>query len=238
MEDWTLKPARDHGLPFWKRLRSSRREGGLIDACAQFTARQLVRAYMTVWHRVEHDGKGHLPKECPLVMVANHASHLDSVVMASILPWNIRKTMFPLAAGDVFFETPVRTVLAAGIINALPMWRKNMGRHALSDLRTRLIEDRCGYILFPEGKRSPDGALLPFKSGLGMLVAGTGVPVVPCYIRGAFEALNREQVVPRPAKIRIRIGTPLSFAHVGNDREGWQVVVDDVEKAVRALAVP
>jgi 1-acyl-sn-glycerol-3-phosphate acyltransferase len=70
----------------------------------------------------------------------------------------------------------------------LPMWRKNCGSHALADLKQRLVEEPCGLILFPEGKRSRDGSLGPFKPGLGMLIASTNVPVVPCHVSGAFQA--------------------------------------------------
>jgi 1-acyl-sn-glycerol-3-phosphate acyltransferase len=235
MDDWKLTPARDHGLPLGKRLRSTRREGGLIDTCAQITARAFVRIYLKFYHRLEAEGRENLPGDRPFVLIANHASHLDAIVMASLLPWRIRKHMYPLAAGDVFFETPVIAAFAAGIINALPMWRQNMGRHALDDLRTRLLEDRCAYILFPEGRRSPDGTLLPFKPGLGMLVAATDVPVVPCYLRGPFEALSREALLPRPRKIHIRIGEPLRFDDIPNEREGWKHVSSTAEKAVRQL---
>jgi 1-acyl-sn-glycerol-3-phosphate acyltransferase len=235
VKDWELRPARDLDLPLPARLRSTRREGGLVDSVAQFTARTVVRGYLKTWHRVEHEGRERLPASCPLVLIANHCSHLDSIVLASMVPWKVRKRMFPIAAGDVFFETPLIAAFAAGVINALPMWRKNMGRHALDDLRTRLVEDRCAYILFPEGRRSPDGTLLPFKSGLGMLTAGTDVPVVPCYIRGAFEALRRETWVPKPVKISVRIGEPRSFEKVANDRNGWNEVAAWAEKAVREL---
>ena len=77
--------------------------------------------------------------------------------MAAMLPWRLRKNTFPLAAGDVFFDTPIMSAFAATVINALPMWRKNVGRHALDDLRTRLIEQHSSYILFPEGRRSANG---------------------------------------------------------------------------------
>jgi 1-acyl-sn-glycerol-3-phosphate acyltransferase len=235
VEDFQLKPARDHGLPLTQRLKSTRREGGLIDTIAQVSARTLVRGYLRVWHRVTHEGLENLPASCPLVMVANHTSHLDSVVMAAALPWRLRRTVFPLAAGDIFFETPVISVFSAVVINALPMWRQKVGRHAMDDLRTRLVEDTCGYILFPEGRLSNDGALQPFKAGLGMLVAGTRVPVVPCYIRGAFDALPRNRALPRPRKITLRVGPPLMFADVENDRDGWRTVVERVEGAIRGL---
>ena len=91
--------------------------------------------------------------------------------------------------GDTFFQTPIMRAFAAGAMNALPLWRKNAGRHAMEDLRQRLIGEPCGYILFPEGTRSRDGAMKRFKAGVGMLVNGTRVPVIPCHIEGTHRAL-------------------------------------------------
>jgi 1-acyl-sn-glycerol-3-phosphate acyltransferase len=235
MEDWNLKPARDLNMPLGKRLKSEKREGGLIDTLAQISARTLVRIYLKLWHRVEHEGLENLPKQGPFVLSANHASHLDSVVMAAMLPWSLRKNTFPLAAGDVFFETPILTTLAAVVINALPMWRKNVGRHALDDLRQRLVDHDASYILFPEGKRSEDGALLPFKAGLGMLTCATKAQVVPCYIRGANLALKRMTVIPRPKKITISVGKAIPCEGFPNTRDGWKALVLEVEKSIRQL---
>ena len=72
------------------------------------------------------------------------------------------------------------------------MWRKNCGPHALADLRRKLQEEKAIFIIFPEGGRSRTGSMMPFKHGLGMLVAETNVPVVPCGLVGTFEALPPE----------------------------------------------
>lgn len=235
MDPWKLQPARDLGLPLGQRLRSTRREGGLIDSIAQIAARTLVRIILRVYHRISYHGRHNLPRSTPFILIANHASHLDAIVLASALPWSLRRRTYPIAAGDVFFETPVIAAFAAGLINALPMWRKNVGRHALDDRRSRLVEDRCGFILFPEGRRQPDGRLLPFKPGIGMLIAGADVPVIPCWISGAFEALPRESNIPRPRKLTVTIGAPISFPATPNSREGWNHIAAECERAVRAL---
>jgi 1-acyl-sn-glycerol-3-phosphate acyltransferase len=235
MDDWKLEPARDLNLPLAKRLKSERREGGLIDTLAQISARTLVRVYLKVWHRVSHKGLENLPSRGPFVLSANHASHLDAVVLAAMLPWKLRKHTFPLAAGDVFFETPILKTFAAVVVNALPMWRKNVGRHALDDLRQRLIEHDASYILFPEGKRSPDGSLLQFKAGVGMLTAGTKAQIIPCYIDGAQKALARLTVIPKPAKITVSVGKPIPCENFPNTRDGWKALMLEVEKSVRAL---
>jgi 1-acyl-sn-glycerol-3-phosphate acyltransferase len=121
------------------------------------------------------------------------------------------------------------------MLNALPMWRKNCGPHALADLRRKLQEERAIFIIFPEGGRSRNGSMMPFKHGLGMLVAETNVPVVPCGLVGTFEALPPERNIPRPVAIKLVIGNPFQFASTSNDRAGWSQIAANVESKIRDL---
>jgi 1-acyl-sn-glycerol-3-phosphate acyltransferase len=169
-------------------------------------------------------------------MVANHTSHLDSITLGAVLPAKWCDHVFPVAAGDVFFETPARSIFSSQMLNALPMWRKHCGPHALAELRERLLDEPCAYILFPEGGRSRDGSLHHFKAGLGMIVAGTPVPVIPCSIQGADQAWPPDSRWPRPRKLRLKVGTPLTFESAPNARSGWEQIARDVEEAVRRLS--
>jgi 1-acyl-sn-glycerol-3-phosphate acyltransferase len=219
-----------------ERMASTRREPGLLEGLGHGVWSVGVGALLHCWHRLSIHGRELLPAQPPFVMIGNHTSHLDALTLASLVPRRLRRDLYPLAAGDVFFETPSRALLSALLWNALPMQRKRMGRHALDELRTRLLEDPCVFVLFPEGTRSATGQMLPFKPGLGMLVAGTEVPVVPCHLRGAFEAWPRTARLPRPRRVSVRVGEPLHFRDVGTDRAGWQEVVRRAEEAVRTLA--
>lgn len=232
---WEYRPASDHGLEPVKRWRSERREPGLISAIVHSAALLGLKSYLRLYHRIRIEGIGHLPRTTPFIISANHASHMDALVIAASLPREIRSRTFPIAAGDVFFEVPAMAALTALFVNALPMWRKKVGRHALDDLRNRLHAGDAGYILFPEGARTRTGEPLPFKPGVGMLVAGTAVPVVPARLRGCFEALRPNTTVPRPVKITVSFGTPLRFDDLPPKREGWDAVSARVRDAIFAM---
>lgn len=236
MEDWKYQPARDFNLQPSQRRLSLERETRLTETISHLGWWGFIRAYLKLYHRMAIEGREHLPKRPPFVMIANHTSHLDAMVLSAPLSWRYRDRVFPIAAGDVFFETPVMTHFAVACINALPMWRRNCGPHALKELRRRLVEEPCGYILFPEGARTRDGELLPFKAGLGMLVAETDAPVIPCHIHGAFDALRPEAKWPRPKKITLRIGEPIRFRDTPNRKAGWSQVADTLRDAVTQLA--
>ena len=232
---WSYEPARDHGMSIGERARSLRRESGLIETGLHIGWWALVRAYLAAWHRIRIVGRGNLPRDAPFVIVANHSSHLDAVILAAPLAWRLRDSIFPIAAGDTFFETRLATAFAAFLLNALPLWRKKCGPHALAELRARLVSEKCGYIIFPEGTRSRDGGMSSFKPGLGMLVAASDVPVIPCHVEGAWRALPPGKRFPRPRRITVRVGEALRFDATPDDRRGWVEVAARAEEAVRRL---
>jgi 1-acyl-sn-glycerol-3-phosphate acyltransferase len=237
MDDWKLQPARDLGLPLQDRARSLRREEGLGEALLHRAWWMLIGGYLRSYHRLRIVGREHLPQQPPFVLVANHGSHLDALALAAMLPARLRHCVFPIAAGETFFQTPAMAAFAAFVLNALPMWRRNCGAHALQELRARILEEPCGYILFPEGTRTRDGSMNSFKAGIGMLVAGTKVPIVPCHLTGCHEAWPPGAHFPLPRKISIRIGDPVSFGSIADDRAGWHSVAGELEQRVRALAI-
>jgi 1-acyl-sn-glycerol-3-phosphate acyltransferase len=236
VDEWQYKPARDLGMPEADRLRSVKRENGL----AGFVSRSLwwgwVRGVLRLTEHIEVFGREHLPPSAPFVIVANHSSHLDVLVLATALPLRLRNCVFPLAAGDTFFETPAVAAFAGSMMNALPMWRKNCGHHAIDTLRQRLVAEPCGYILFPEGTRSRTGQMAPFRHGIGMLVAGSKVPVIPCHLQGTFEAMPPGAKWPRRTRILLRIGAPAQFENLPNERSNWQGIAQTLEQSVRALS--
>lgn len=236
MDPWKYQPAKDLDLPPAERWRSVRRENGLVEDLTHEAWWTLARVYLNTVHQLRVVGRENLPASPPFVMVGNHTSHLDALVLAAALPRRLRHAALPVAAGDFFFEAPAMAAFAAYCLNALPLWRKRAGRHAMDELRRRLVDEPCGFILFPEGTRSRTGEMSPFKPGLGMIVAGTTVPVIPCHIAGAREAWPPDTSRPRMKRVSVRIGSSLRFEDAPNAREGWESVARESEDAVRRLA--
>lgn len=153
------------------------------------------------------------------------------------VPARFRSRFFSLAAADHFFEDLPRAFFSATAINALPLSRDRDGKgiETLKFLRVRMSEDQCGVLLFPEGTRTRTGDMGTFRSGIGMLAAGSPFPVVPCYLFGAFAAWPAGRRFPLPRKLKLYIGKPLVFAAEANDPEGWKRVARTLEEAVHTL---
>jgi len=235
MDDWKFQPAKDLGLSPADRLKSLKRESGLIDTLLHHVWWGFVRCYLKIYHRLSVRGRENLPAEAPFLIVANHASHLDVLALAGSCPARLRDRIFPIAAGDTFFESVPVAAFAAYALNALPLWRKHCDPADLQEMRKRLTDEPCAYVLFPEGTRTRTGEMGIFKRGIGSLVASTLVPVVPCYLQGAFEAFSADKKFPRPRKLILTVGAPLRFPAVSHDKEGWTEIAAKVEAAVRAL---
>src|SRR5262249_34697229 len=147
MEPWQLHPARDTGLTPAERFRSVRRESGLVESLAQQIWFSVLRIYFAIAHRLTIEGRKKLPVHGPFVLAANHCSHLDALVLGAALRPRHRERAFPIAAGDLFFQTVAASAFSAVVLNALPMWWKNCGPHALADLRRKLQEEKPIFII-------------------------------------------------------------------------------------------
>jgi 1-acyl-sn-glycerol-3-phosphate acyltransferase len=235
VDDWNLKPAKDLGLSGMNRLRSTWRESGLVESAARLPWWLFLRSTFRTWNRLSVIGKENLPAQPPFLLVANHSSHLDALLLTTVLPLQWRGQVFPLAASDVFFEHYSMAAFSAMFINAIPVFRSARKSRGMTEMRERLLSDPCIMILFPEGTRSRTGAMNRFKSGVGMLVAGTSLPVVPCHIQGAFAAMPPHGWFLRPRRLTIRIGPAHSFLEADNKREGWDECARRLEQAVESL---
>lgn len=234
---WTYSTAADHGLTFKERNRSLACERGLVRQALQGASWGLLQGYLRLVHRLQVQGTDTLPHRGSFVVVANHSSHLDALVLGAALAPHVEERPHLLAAGDTFFSGPFKAACSSLFLNALPVWRNACPRRALAELRAKLVapESRTVLVLFPEGTRSRSGRLGKFKAGIGALVAGTGVPVVPAGISGAHEAWPAGQSLPQKGRLKLALGRPRLFADEIDDRTGWENVAATLRNDVSLL---
>jgi 1-acyl-sn-glycerol-3-phosphate acyltransferase len=236
MGSWHYEPVTDLNLPLTERLRRFPREPDITVYGLRSLAALAIRGWLHTYHRLEITGREHLPKAGSFVMVANHASHLDTLCLLSALPLRKLHRAFPAAAQDYFFVSVPRLAIAAVMVNALPFARQTHIRQSMELCRQLLANPGNILILFPEGTRTTTGQIGEFKPGIGLLVAGTDIPVVPCHLTGAFEAWPKGKIIPRPRRVQLRIGAPQTFASCAPGKESAGHVCQQLRAAVQELA--
>jgi 1-acyl-sn-glycerol-3-phosphate acyltransferase len=149
------------------------------------------------------------------VYFSNHTSHLDFVVIWSALPPALRARTRPVAGADYWRRGALRRYLATRVFNAILIDRA--GSASSPGEASRSIEkiaegmgDDGSIIVFPEGTRSLDGEVRPFKSGLYHLCRKKpGLELVPVYLANMNRILPKGEVLPVPLLGRVVFGAPL-----------------------------
>ena len=236
MDPWLYQPAADLDQHLLDRLRRFPREPDMLAYGLRSITALAVRGWLRTYHRFIVSGRENIPATGSFVLVANHASHLDALCLLSAVPLRKLHRTFSAAAADYFFVSPRRAVMAVLVVNALPFNREVNVRQSLRLCRELLANPGNVLVIFPEGSRSQTGQLRSFKNGIGMLVAGSNVPVIPCYLDGTHRAWPKRAAIPRPSRVRLMIGQPRIYSDRSTDRAGAAEVSRDLECAVRQLA--
>ncbi|WP_203827692.1 lysophospholipid acyltransferase family protein [Actinoplanes palleronii] len=177
------------------------------------------------------------PGPSPVVVAANHASHLDTPLILQALPGGPRRTAVG-AAADYFYASRLRSAGVRLLFNTFPVRRpaRPTGPRAAHGGRAdadRLLTAGWNLLLFPEGTRSRDGVLGDFRRGAAALCLRHGVPCLPVGVTGTHHAMPRGRRWPRPGRppVVVHLGAPLTPAPA----EDAQAFTGRVAAAVRAL---
>ncbi len=221
------------GLTLWYSLRvvvpcRLRRDG--IPALCERLARRWGRLIIRLsGSRVVVEGVEGMDWSRPLVVVANHQSWFDVFALVGYLPVKARFVAKEELSRIPFFG---QAWVGCGHISVN---RDDRGQaiQSLESAGERVRTEGLAMILFPEGTRSPDGRLQPFKKGAFVLAIQTGVPILPVGISGSREIMPKGSYRIRGGEIRIRVGEPISVEGRGmRDRD---TLLEEGRRAILAL---
>lgn len=190
------------------------------------TGRLVLKTFFKLYNRLEVHGLENLP-EPPFILAPNHASYLDGFVLACALPQDIALKTYFLGAEE-YFRNPVSAVFGrlAHVITV------NLDKRLKESLQKTAWALRLGrvVVIFPEGARTRDGRLLPFRKGFAILSKELDVPVVPTAIKGTYQSLSLYDKFPKPAKIKVVFGKPIK-----PQGKSYEEIVEGARKEIERL---
>jgi len=181
----------------------------------------------------------------PVLVVSNHVTYLDIAWILLALPARFRNRLATAMGGERLarmrrpssslgllerFMERLRYLLAVSLFNVFPLPQQSGFLRSFA-FAGDLADRRWNLLVFPEGKTTEDGNMMPFRSGIGLLAKQLNLPVVPIYLHGLFDLKQKEQIFTRPGHVHVTIGAHVRFAP---DRDANEIT-RELERRVREL---
>ncbi|MBF0217257.1 MAG: AMP-binding protein [Candidatus Omnitrophica bacterium] len=194
----------------------------------------FIKVLFAVYFRLKVHGRENIPKKGPVILYANHTSFLDGLVVPASLSLAELENMFFLGFRKHYFMPGIVT---PGLLKTLHLVTVDAAMNMVNSLHM------CAYLLgknkcityFPEGQRSPDGGLIEFKKGIGILAKEIRPSFVPVHIKGAFEAWPHYSKYPRPGKIEVTVGKAFTYEELIGDMHGKDPGYAEIAEKLRSV---
>jgi long-chain acyl-CoA synthetase len=185
----------------------------------------ILKLYFKLYNNLEIKGIENIPNQ-PVIFAPNHQSYLDGFLIVASLPNHILKKTYFLAE-EAYFNTSFRRWIARNFNIITVNVNKDLKGSLIKSAYT--LKNGKNVVIFPEGARTRDGKLLPFKKGFAILSKELDTPVVPVVIKGAFESLPIYKSLPSPFKISVEFLKPVYPENKSYD-EIVKIVYDEISK--------
>lgn len=208
--------ATDPSEPLWQIL--------LYRAC-----RKVCAIGLAVFYRTRVRGLEHIPPAGGLLLVSNHQSHLDPPLLGVALG---HRNMASLARTGLFSNKFFGWLLRG--LGAIPI-RQNEGDTAA--IRAAIAELKRGRVvlIFPEGSRSPDGAVHDFKRGTWLLLNRAECDVLPAAVEGAFDAWPRRRIIPKLFGQRCMVAFGPTISHAKLKELGSTAALEHLAREIDTM---
>lgn len=203
---------------------------------------KVIHHYARLWGKiallanrvkVRVEGIEHLKGEGPYIFMSNHQGSYDIFALLGHLPFQFRW----LAKKELFSIPFFGWVMAAAGYVSIDREGTRKTVEAMNEA-ARKIREGMSLLIFPEGSRSPDGSIQPFKKGGFTLAIKSKVPIIPISISGSREVMPKEKFTSAPGEIRIRIDHPIEIQNYSmKDRESlMEKVSQTISKNFRLIS--
>lgn len=186
--------------------------------------RDLCRGAGILACQVRHTGQRNIPQQDPVLVVANHQSHFDPPLVGM----GSSRRMNYLARESLFKFKPFGWLL--GSVGAIPIDRDGRGLAGIK-AALRLLKQGEMVLVFPEGTRSANGEMQPFRPGFTTLAVRSKASILPVGIQGAYDGWPRHRKFPRRCHAHVHYGTPIPPQQVAAFPE--RELITEVERRIR-----
>lgn len=204
----------------------------------------VLLPFTRLFMQLEVEGLAHVTAMTgPVIFAANHQSHMDTPAIYAALPADRRYSIAPAMAREFFaphfglapappvqrWMSGVSFYMACQCFNAFPLPQRESPRAAFRYMR-ELVDEGHSILIYPEGQRTDDGRLVPFKRGVGTLAIHLGLPIVPIRLEGLEWVYPKHVPYPVRGPVRVTFGPSL---HAGDDDA--EALTARVEATVHAM---
>jgi long-chain acyl-CoA synthetase len=162
----------------------------------------------------------------PVLVICNHIGDIDPGFVLTALPFYLRHKLAIATGGEALeiLRTPPTTrsfvgkvydrlkwTLGVSLLNLFPLPREAGFRESFA-YAGESVDRGYSILVFPEGRHTTDGKLLPFRAGIGLLANNLQIPIVPMRIDGLLEVKQAGKKFARPRRIKVKVGAPIKFA--------------------------
>ena len=188
-------------------------------------ARAVARLFSSTFFSLKAYGRHHVPQTGGVLLVANHQSYLDPILLGV----HLRRHMSYLAKSELFTNK-----YFGGLIRVLYAFPVKQGAGDVGAVKETIKRLREGHMLniYPEGSRSTDGEIAPVLPGAALVVKRAGVPIIPVVIEGSYDAWPKDRKLFRPHPVSVMYGPPLDVR--GMDGREITQLIDHTLRAMFA----
>ena len=182
-----------------------------------------------------HDAEN-LPKSGPAILISNHNSHLDTLVLMSLFPTDIMLNISPVAAADYFLRNKIVAWFVLNVLKIIPISRK-VSKEANNEFMSKVsahLKNNGIIILYPEGSRGKPEQMEKLKTGIFHIAKqNPDVPVIPVFMQGLGLALPKNEVLLVPAICKLWIAKAVKYC---DDKEEYMNNLNNIFKLLSSKA--
>jgi 1-acyl-sn-glycerol-3-phosphate acyltransferase len=192
-------------------------------------AQLLVRALWPLIGRARLEGLENIPEDGPFILIANHQSYLDPILIQAV----VRRPIHTMSKSTQFSDAITGPIVKS--LKGFPVRRFQVDPQAVR-LALRILRHGHGVGIYVEGERTWDGRLQPPRLGTIRLLLKAGVPVIPCGVSGTYDIWPRWDRRLRRGTVRIRFGEPIRFPTLDRRVEREEMLPAARARVMTALA--